>query len=106
MEESFVRIMKCRFCGKETNAIALHKRLRPIKEDVFDEEPCEECKKRFATHKYFVGDCGHAGFVKIDALGRLLNPESLTSLIGHNVFRMEKCFACLSCTAICEFPTV
>ena len=35
-EDSFVKIMKCKFCGNQTNALALHKRLRPIKGDVYE----------------------------------------------------------------------
>jgi hypothetical protein len=96
MEDSFVKIMKCRFCGNQTNSIALHKRLRPIKGDVFDTEPCDRCKELFKTHKYFIGDCGHSGFIKIEALKRALNEDAYKRIENAKIFRIKKCFACLS----------
>jgi hypothetical protein len=106
MEDSFVRIMKCRFCGKETNAIALHKQLKPIKEDVFDPDPCDKCKKLFETMKYFIGDCGHSGFIKIEALKKALNDETLERISNSKLFRMEKCFACLKMIDLKDCPTL
>lgn len=95
MEDSFVKIMTCRFCGGQTNALALNRRLKPIKDDVFDTEPCEKCKKYFDEGmRFFVGNCGHQGFIKYEALKRLLTKEGLKDLGTSKIFRMEKCFAC------------
>lgn len=104
MEDSYVRIMKCKFCGKETNAIALHKRLKPIKEDVFDEEPCDSCKKLFTNHKFFIGNCGHFGFIKTEALKRILRAESFKALNNYKMIRMEECFACMQGKDVSQYP--
>ena len=103
MEDSNVKIMKCRFCGNQTNSIALHKRLRPIKGEVFDTEPCERCKGLFNTHKYFIGDCGHSGFIKIEALKRVLNEKAYKRIENVKIFRIEKCFCCTSDLSIDSF---
>jgi hypothetical protein len=94
-EDSFVRIMKCRFCQKETNAIALNRRLKPIKEDVYDFDPCDKCKELFKTHRYFIGDCGHSGFIKEEAFLRASHLEQVLRLKDHKIFRMTKCFLCI-----------
>jgi hypothetical protein len=106
MEDSYVRIMKCRFCGNQTNAIALHKQLKPIKEDVYDQEPCDRCKELFKTHKYFIGECGHSGYIKNEALKKALNDEGFERIQNSKVFRIEKCFACLSNQPISSFETL
>ena len=106
MNDDFVKIMKCRFCGNNTNAIALHKRLKAINGDVFDTEPCENCKALFNTHKYFIGDCGHSGFIRKEALKDALNNEIYERIENAKVFRIEKCFACLSGQPVSSFPTV
>jgi hypothetical protein len=106
MEDSYVRIMKCRFCGNQTNAIALHKQLKPIKEDVYDTEPCDKCKEHFKTHKYFIGDCGHSGFIKNEACKKALNEEGFKRIENSKIFRMEKCFACLKMIDLKDCPTL
>ncbi|MBN1156131.1 hypothetical protein JXA85_00810 [Candidatus Woesearchaeota archaeon] len=106
MNDNYVRIMKCRFCGKNTNAIALHRQLKPIKEDVFDTEPCDKCKGLFNTHKYFIGDCGHQGFVKTSALQQVVKAELFESMADKKIFRMEKCFACLGMIKMEDCPTI
>lgn len=105
MSGNHVRMMTCRFCGKETNALALSTKivrnrngdaeLKDLPEVVLDPEPCDSCKGLFDTGwLYFMGDCGHAGFVKQDGL----TPEGLAGLKGSKLFRMEKCFKCLGMT--------
>jgi len=106
MEDSYVRIMLCRFCGKQTNAIALHKRLKPIKEDVYDSEPCDKCKELFKTHKYFIGDCGHSGFIRIEALKNAVDENAFSRIESSKIFRIEVCFACLSKRSISEFDSL
>lgn len=106
MDDSYVRIMLCGFCGKQTNALALHKRLKPIKQDVFDTQPCDECKERFKTFKYFIGDCGHSGFIKKEALERVIDSGTFTELENTPIFRMEKCFACLNIVQLQDCPTI
>jgi hypothetical protein len=94
-DDSFVKIMKCRFCGKETNALALNKRLKPIKGNVYDTEPCEKCKELFKTHRYFIGDCGHSGFIKEEAFLRVSDLDQVLRLKDHKIFRMTVCFLCI-----------
>jgi len=95
MEDSYVKIMKCRFCGGQTNALALNRRLKPIEGNVYDQEPCEACQKRFSEGmRYFVGDCGHEGFIKYEALKKILNQQGLASLGDRKIFKLEQCFAC------------
>ncbi len=105
-KDSFVRIMKCRFCGKETNSLALNKRLKPIKEDVYDQKPCEKCEELFSTHKFFIGDCGHSGFIKIDAFKRLTEESEYERFKDAKIFRMAKCFACLSGKEVSSFESL
>ena len=100
----YVKIMKCLLCGGNTNALALNRRLRDIKGDVYDDEPCDECKsdeckKRLEDHKYFVGDCGHSGFMKISALKRMLNEEGFDMIKDSKIFRIEKCPMCMGLIA-------
>ena len=106
MDDNFVKIMKCRFCGKKTNALALHRQLRPIKGDVYDTEPCDECKELFKTHKYFIGDCGHNGFIKTKALEKIVTPSEFEKLKSSKIFRMVKCFACMKFVKLEECPTI
>ena len=105
-EDSYVKIMLCRFCGKTTNALALHKRLKAIKGDVYDVEPCDRCKELFKTHKFFIGECGHSGFIKLEALQRVLTEQGLKDLGTAKIFRIEKCFACMSERPISTFETL
>lgn len=104
MNDSYVKIMRCKFCGHETNSIALHKQLKPINGDVFDTEPCERCKELFETHKYFIGDCGHSGFIRTAALAQLLTPAAFERIGESKIFRLEKCFACLAMINLDECP--
>ena len=104
MNDDYVKIMKCRFCGGRTNSIALHTRLKSIKGDVFDKEPCERCRKLFGTHRYFFGDCGHNGFVRRDALKGLFTEDVVKRIDQQKIFRMEKCFSCLGMIKLKECP--
>lgn len=89
----------CRFCGEETGEIGLlganYKEhglpAQAPKHMVISNEPCDKCKERFNTGwLFFIGDCGHAGFVKKEAL-----PKSATDEIGEGkIFRMDRCFKC------------
>jgi len=96
MEDSFVKIMRCRMCQEHTNGIALHKRLRPIKHEVFDNQPCEKCKELLKTYAHFIGNCGHSGFIKIEALERIIPSELFADINRKRIFRMEQCFKCLN----------
>ena len=103
--DSIVKIMKCRLCDNHTNALALHKKLKPIREEVFDPEPCDRCKKLFDTHKYFIGDsCRHSGFIKTEALKRILSDKSFAQIETSKTFHMEKCFACLGLIKLEDCP--
>ena len=106
MDDCFVKIMKCRYCGNDTNSIALHTQLKAIKGDVFDSEPCDKCKGLFNTHKFFIGNCGHNGFIRIEALKNALDEECFRRVENSKIFRMEKCFACLSNQPISKFTTL
>jgi len=94
---SFVAIMKCRFCGENTNSLVLDRHLKDIKGDVYDHEPCDKCKERIESGEYkaFIGDCGHSGIVKDIALSEMLTQEAYLQLFGTKTFRMEKCFFCV-----------
>jgi hypothetical protein len=106
-DPSHVAMLTRRFCGGTTNSLALSTRIVKDKhgkrklEDLpsgplYDEEPCEDCKKRFDEgYRYFIGDCGHSGFVRYTALQKLFTSEGLKNLGDHKIFRMEKCFTCL-----------
>lgn len=106
MHDDFVKIMRCRFCGKHTNSLALHRQLRSIKKEIFDTEPCEKCKEYFKTYKYFIGDCGHSGFVKTEVLKNVFNEEGFKRIESAKIFRMEKCFCCLGMIKLKDCPTV
>jgi hypothetical protein len=107
MEDSYVKIMKCRFCGGETNALALNRRLKPIEGNVFDTEPCEACQKRFEEGmRFFIGDCGHQGFIKYEALKRMLNKQAIELLGDKKIFKLEKCFACMGIIKLEDCPRI
>ena len=96
IDDNFVKIAKCRFCGNETKVILLHKRLKAIPDNqAFSPEPCDKCKKRVKDHKYFIGECGHSGFIKVSALKKVVKPEEFKKLKDHKIFRTDKCFMCL-----------
>jgi hypothetical protein len=78
-------------------------RLRPIKGDLYDTQPCDRCKALFETHRFFIGDCLHSGFIKNEALKNAISEETLTKIGESKIFRMEKCFACLSDQPIDSF---
>jgi len=89
----------CAFCGEDKNEIALlgakYKDKAPMHMHI-DNEPCDACKKRFDDGwKYFIGDCGHNGFIKEEALKNIINEESFEELKDKKIFRMEKCFQCM-----------
>ena len=100
-----VRMMTCKFCGKRTNSIVLSTRIRngnlvDLPEQVLDSEPCDDCKKLFDDgFRYFIGNCGHSGFVRYPALRATLSEEGIKSLGSSKIFRMEKCFMCLGVKA-------
>lgn len=102
-DDSFVKMLRCRFCGNHTNALALHKQLRPIREEIFDPEPCDKCKELFKTHKYFIGDC-HSGFIRTETLKNVLDENSFNRIENSKIFRMEKCFACLGLIKLEDCP--
>jgi hypothetical protein len=94
-ENNFVALAKCRFCGKDSGSILLDRRMKEIKpENAFDPNPCPECLERFKTHKYFIGNCGHSGFIKTEALKRMMIPEKFKEIDESKIFRMDKCFMC------------
>lgn len=107
-DPSHVSMLTCHFCGKETNGLALSTRIvrdhngkSKIKDlpsgPIYDSEPCEDCKKRFDEgYRYFIGDCGHSGFIRYSALEKILKPDGLEALGSSKIFRMEACFSCLN----------
>lgn len=103
-EKEFVRMMACVFCGKETG-IALDRRMGRTKafndpknliqgRYIPDRNGCEECQEHFKDYKYFIGDCGHSGFIKKTALSQIFDRKAVAEIGKHNIFRMEKCFQC------------
>ncbi|MCK4686552.1 MAG: hypothetical protein KAT66_00320 [Candidatus Lokiarchaeota archaeon] len=107
ISDNYVRMAKCRFCGKENGEILINKYFREIKEEeAYSPNPCKECEKRFKTYKFFIGNCGHSGFIKISALKDILTKEALKELKEKKIFRLEKCFACMSNTDINKFEKI
>ena len=94
MGNDFIAMGKCRFCGKDDGTILLNQRMRPIKDEETRCGICDDCKKRFETMCYFIGDCGHAGFISKEYLSKVLKPEAFAGI--EKIFRMEKCFACIN----------
>lgn len=99
-------MMTCRFCGGQSESIALSTKivtnrkgerdLADLPEQVYDPDPCKECMEKFnGGYRYFIGNCGHSGFVKEEVLPRIFNEEGMKMLGASKVFRMEKCFHCL-----------
>jgi len=90
----------CSFCGEDKNEVVLlgnaYKEEAPMHMQI-DNEPCDACKKKLEGNewKFFIGDCGHQGFVKVKALQELFTEEGLKDLGDHKTFRMEKCFQCM-----------
>ena len=96
ISDNYVRMAKCKFCGKENGEILLNKFLKEIKEEeAYSPNPCKECEKRFKTHKFFIGNCGHSGFIKTSALKELSTKEGWKNIKDKKIFRMEECFACI-----------
>ena len=103
-----VRMMTCRFCGKPTESIALstrvitgpheERKLKPLPETVFDNEPCSKCKALFnkGYKFYFSVKCKHQGFISPEGIRELLNPETVMKLEDTQIFEMEKCFQCVA----------
>lgn len=104
----YIRIAKCRMCGGKTNAILLNTRLRSIKEEhSWDANPCDACKKRLKTMVYFMGECGHSGFVNERVVEGLVNvPELRDAILAKRICRMEKCFVCIRGQDIKDFETI
>jgi hypothetical protein len=94
MKNDFIAMGRCPFCGKDNGQMLIQKHLSHIKDEERNGEPCGECLERFKTFCYFIGDCGHSGFVKKEYLEKTL-PKNIIQRIGK-IFRMEKCFACLN----------
>ena len=107
MNDNFVKMAKCRLCGKETNSILLNRRLKEIKdEDAFDFEPCDNCKKLLKTHYFFMGDCKHNGFIKKKALEKMLPKNIVEKIRKSHLIRMEKCPACITGQNINDFVKI
>lgn len=106
--DDYVRIAKCRMCGGDTNAILLHKQLKSIpKDQAYDTNPCDGCKERLKTMVYFMGECGHAGFVKDHVFSeRVSPPKLLNDILKKRICRMEKCFVCMNGQDIKDFETI
>lgn len=67
-----------------------------MKDEVYDPEPCDNCKRLFDEGmRFFVGDCNHSGFIKYEPLTKIFTEKGLQQLGTSPVFRMEKCFACM-----------
>ena len=105
-KDAYVQLALCRLCGAELEQMVLTKELPKMADhsvrsegkppDVYTDEPCEECKKMFAEgYRYFVGDCGHCGFIKYEELQKALVPDALEYLGDDLIFKIEQCFHCL-----------
>ena len=93
--KDFVKLGKCRFCGGMTDEILISKTLKAIPdEQAYSGNPCKECEKRFKTHKYFIGECGHNGFIKTEALKHILKPKDFKNLGKRPIYRTDKCPVC------------
>lgn len=106
--KDYVKIAKCRMCGGKTGTILLHKQLKSIKEEnTWDADPCEECKERLKTMVYFIGNCGHSGFVKDTVIKDRITPGTLLeAVLKRRVCRMEKCLVCISGQDIKDFEHI
>ena len=102
--ENYVRMAKCAYCGKENGEILLHKQFKEISEEkAFSTNPCIACKNRFKTMKFFIGNCGHSGFIGVKALKKITAKESWEGIEKSKIFRMKKCFTCMSGDSIDTF---
>jgi hypothetical protein len=108
ISDDYVRMAKCRMCGKHSGAILIHKQLRSIPEDqAWDPEPCGDCVKRLETMVYFSAECGHAGFVKDSIITDRVSPIDLAeAILKRRMVGMEKCFICIDGRNVKEFETV
>ena len=108
MQEEFVRLAKCRMCGSDTGAILMNMRLKSIPEEAaWDIEPCPSCKERLKTMIFFIGGCGHCGFVREEAFMRLVTCQAgRDKVLARRICRMERCFVCHSGQRVEEFPRV
>jgi hypothetical protein len=106
--ENWVRMARCMLCGRNTDAILLHRRLKSIPENLaWNPEPCSACKERLKFMVYFAGDCGHSGFVKVEVVERLIKPDELRETVRRKrICRMAKCFVCLTGQNIADFESI
>jgi hypothetical protein len=101
MSGEHVRIMTCRFCGGQSEVIALSNRVRngklvDLPEPIYDPEPCAKCKAKFDDgFRYFIGECRHDGFIRYSAMKEIITEEGISRIGEHLIFRMEKCPVCL-----------
>lgn len=99
--DDYVRMQKCIHCGKDTGAILLNQQLKSIPEEQVYNDFCDECKKLFKDHRFFVcKTCEKQGFIKKSALKKLLKPELYKDIIKPKIIGFEKCPVCLGMTKL------
>ncbi len=110
IDEGYVAMVLCRMCGKDSGSVLLNLRLTDIPENQkWDPNPCAECVERLKTMVYFIGNCGHSGFVKDHVVSEMLKPDAdglVDSILERRMVRMEQCFACVTGQGIEGFDTV
>ena len=90
-ENSFVQMLRCRLCDGRTNSLALNQRLKPMEDNLYDTELCDECKQKTNEMAEFIAECGHRGFIKIEALERIItDKEMLEKIKSKKGFRRFK----------------
>ena len=93
--DDYVRMQKCIQCGKNTGAILLSTKLQSIPEKQAYSDFCDECKKLFETHHFFVTrkEC-HQGFIKKSAVKRMFKKEAYERFKNNKVIGFEFCPKC------------
>ena len=56
--------------------------------------------------KFFIGNCGHSGFVASNKLKEISTKEGWERIKDSKIFKMEKCFACINNQNINEFKQI
>ena len=108
VEDGYVAIAKCRMCGGHTSTVLLNTRLKKIKPgEEWDARPCDACEERLKTMIYFMGNCGHSGFIKEHVIKDVINNKELVAaVLKKRICSMEKCIPCILGKDIKEFETI
>lgn len=92
----------CRFCGYEVEATSTAAPIPQLTKEQaqhpageFQDKPCPSCQNLFDTgYLFFVGDCGHSGFIGRTSLELVVDREGRPAP-EEQLFEMEKCFKCM-----------